>query len=173
MDSIRVSEAPDTGSIPVEATILNFCDRFFAFGKMPVEATKNIIMKKKLIISIALALFIVQACKKENSAKQQTRTEIISSQIPACYKDNLYTLRADKTGSIDESTNVCSPSTAGNLTWRFSTNEDSLILSVPLVAGFSGAFKIDSLGTTIMKLSQTVNVPPTNLPAPAVLQLKR
>jgi hypothetical protein len=157
---------------------------------MPVEATKNIIMKKKLIISIALALFIVQACKKENSAKQQTRTEIISSQpwkfdkaivsgldissqIPACYKDNLYTLRADKTGSIDESTNVCSPSTAGNLTWRFSTNEDSLILSVPLVAGFSGAFKIDSLGTTIMKLSQTVNVPPTNLPAPAVLQLKR
>ena len=39
MDSIRVSEAPDTGSIPVEATILNFCDRFFAFDKMSVEAT--------------------------------------------------------------------------------------------------------------------------------------
>ncbi len=25
MDSIRVSEAPDTGSIPVEATKLNLC----------------------------------------------------------------------------------------------------------------------------------------------------
>ena len=29
MDSIRVSEAPDTGSIPVEATVFYYCDRHF------------------------------------------------------------------------------------------------------------------------------------------------
>ena len=47
MDSIRVSEAPDTGSIPVEATIWYFGDRFFAFGKIPVEA--RVILEKNMI----------------------------------------------------------------------------------------------------------------------------
>lgn len=43
MDSIRVSEAPDTGSIPVEATNYSrYPDRF------GVEATNN---KKFLIVS--------------------------------------------------------------------------------------------------------------------------
>jgi hypothetical protein len=148
-------------------------------------------MVKKIILLVLISLpFWFLACEKEKSAKAPTKTEILSSQpwkfdkatvagqdigsqIPACYQDNLFTLKADKTGIIDESINVCTPSSAGTFTWRFSTNEDSLILSVPLVAGFSGSFKIDSISATVLKLSQTVNVPPINLPAPAVLQLKR
>ena len=146
---------------------------------------------KKISLLVLISLpFCFLACQKEKSAKAPTKTEILSSQawkfdkatvagqdisnqIPVCYQDNLFTLKADKTGSIDESTNVCTPSSAGTFTWRFSTGEDSLIISIPLVAGFSGSFKIDSISTTVLKLSQTVNVPPINLPAPAVLQLKR
>jgi hypothetical protein len=147
------------------------------------------VKKIGLLVLISLPVYFL-SCKKEKSAKALTKTELLSSQpwkfdkatvagqdvgsqIPACYQDNLFTLKADKTGSIDESTNVCTPSTAGTFTWRFSTSEDSLILSIPLVAGFSGAFKIDSISATVLKLSQTVNVPPINFPAPAVLQLKR
>jgi hypothetical protein len=146
---------------------------------------------KKISLLVLISLpFCFLACQKEKSAKAPTKIEILSSQvwkfdkatvagqdisnqIPVCYQDNLFTLKADKTGSIDESTNVCTPSSAGTFTWRFSTGEDSLIISIPLVAGFSGSFKIDSISMTVLKLSQTVNVPPINLPAPAVLQLKR
>lgn len=146
---------------------------------------------KKISLLVLISLpFCFLACQKEKSAKAPTKVEILSSQvwkfdkatvagqdisnqIPVCYQDNLFTLKADKTGSIDESTNVCTPSSAGTFTWRFSTGEDSLIISIPLVAGFSGSFKIDSISMTVLKLSQTVNVPPINLPAPAVLQLKR
>jgi len=147
-------------------------------------------MKKNSLLVLISLLFCFLACQKEKSAKAPTKVEILSSQvwkfdkatvagqdisnqIPVCYQDNLFTLKADKTGSIDESTNVCTPSSAGTFTWRFSTGEDSLIISIPLVAGFSGSFKIDSISMTVLKLSQTVNVPPINLPAPAVLQLKR
>jgi len=146
-------------------------------------------MKSIILINLFLVCLFSVACKKEKSSKPPTRTEIITSkawkydkatiagqdaggQIPSCYKDNLFTFKIDKTGTIDESTDVCTPSTAGNFTWRFSSNEDSLILSMPLVAGLSGSFKIDSLGANIMKLSQTVNLPPLNLPVPTVFQLK-
>jgi len=147
-------------------------------------------MKKISLLALISIPFCFLACEKEKSTKAPTKTEILSSQpwkfdkatiagqdiggqIPACYQDNLFTLKADKTGSIDESINVCTPSTAGTFSWSFSANEDSLILSIPLVAGFSGSFPIDSISTTVLKLSQTVNVPPINLPALAVLQLKR
>ena len=147
-------------------------------------------MKNANLLVIAVTILIAAACKKDKSATGPTRTQLISSQswkydkatvagmdigaqIPDCYKDNLITLKDDKTGLIEEGTNICSPSTAANFTWRFSANEDSLVLSVPIIAGFSGAFKIDTLTATQLKLSQTINVPPLNLPAPAVLQLKR
>jgi len=146
-------------------------------------------MKTAILTSMCLLSLFITACKKEKSSKPPTKTELITSkawkydkvtiagqdaggQVPNCYKDNLYTLKTDKTGTIDESTDVCTPSTAGNFTWRFSSNEDSLILSMPLIAGLSGSFKIDSLGVNVMKLSQTVNLPPLNLPVPAVFQLK-
>lgn len=96
----------------------------------------------------------------------------ISSQIPLCYKDNEVKFNIDKTGSISESLVVCSPSSAGNFTWRFSTAEDSLLTSIPIVAGFSGNFKLDSLNTSLLQLSQTILVPPQNIPTPVVLRFK-
>ena len=143
--------------------------------------------KLLLIPTLAVSVF---SCTKEKSATAPTRTQLVSSQswkfdkatvagmdiggqIPDCYKDNLITLKDDKTGLIEEGTSVCTPSSAATFTWRFSATEDSLILSMPVIAGFSGSFKIDTLTSTQLKLSQTVNVPPLNLPAPAVLHLKR
>jgi hypothetical protein len=96
----------------------------------------------------------------------------ISSQIPLCYKDNEIKFNFDKTGSISESLVVCSPSSAGNFTWRFSSSGDSLLTSIPIVAGFSGNFKLDSLNTSLMQLSQIVLVPPQNMPTPVVLRFK-
>jgi len=96
----------------------------------------------------------------------------ISAQIPLCYKDNEIIFNFDKTGSISESLVVCSPSAAGNFTWRFNISEDSLLISIPIVTGFSGNFKLDSLNTSALQLSQTVLIPPQNIPTPVVLRFK-
>ena len=84
----------------------------------------------------------------------------ITAQIPACYKDNVVAFVSNGTGTVDESTNVCSPSNAGSFTWSFQSNETMLHLSTTLFSGGSGDFTIVSLTETNLVVSQTVILPP-------------
>ena len=102
----------------------------------------------KFILVFLSTIILFTACSKDsNDNKPKTKTDLISqaswkfnsasasgfgdvsSQIPACYKDNTYTFVSGGTGTVDESTNVCSPSTAGSFTWNFANNETGLHIS--------------------------------------------
>lgn len=129
----------------------------------------------KTPIFLGFFCFIIAACHK--SVHVKTNTELItqsswkfdhatssgvdiSSQIPACYKDNIVAFVSNGTGTVDESTNVCSPSNAGSFTWSFQSNETMLHLSTTLFSGGSGDFTLVSLTETNLVVSQTVILPP-------------
>jgi hypothetical protein len=131
-------------------------------------------------IAILVILFLsFSGCEKDSdNDKPKTNTDLltqaswkfssasasgfgdVSSQIPDCYKDNIYTFVADGTGSTNESTNVCSPSTAGAFTWNFMSNETTLHISTPLFTGGSSDFTIISLNETNLIVSQTMTIAP-------------
>src|SRR5438128_1129104 len=105
------------------------------------------------IIAVGFLVASFVACKKSSSPHVKTKTELlaqsswklstavatgfgdVTSQVPACYKDNIYTFVANGTGTINESTNVCSPTTAGPFTWNFLNNEGTLHLSAAFFQG--------------------------------------
>jgi hypothetical protein len=134
---------------------------------------------KPILILAVLLLGAFSACKKDsNNDKPKTNTDLltqaswkfgsasasgigdVSSYIPDCYKDNTYTFVADGSGSTNESTNVCSPSTAGPFTWSFMTNETILHISTPLFTGGSSDFTIISITETNLIVSQTMTIAP-------------
>jgi len=138
---------------------------------------------KKGYWQIAALLFLVAcfgACKK-SSPQVKTKIELlaqstwklstavaagfgdITSQVPACYKDNIYTFVSDGSGTINESTNVCSPTTAGPFTWSLLNNETTLHLSATIFTGGSSDFTLTSLTETNLVISQVVTIAP--LPA--------
>jgi hypothetical protein len=137
----------------------------------------------KFILGFLTTIVLFSACKKDsnNNNKPKTNTDLItqaswkfsaasaagfgdvSSYIPACYKDNTYTFVSDGSGSVDESTNICAPSSAGPFTWSFTSNEDTLHISTPLFQGGSSDFKMVSLSETSLVVSQSMTIAP--LPA--------
>ena len=139
----------------------------------------------KFILVFLTTIVLFTACKKDsNNSKTKTNTDLltqaswkfsaasatgygdVSSYIPACYKDNTYTFVSDGSGSVDESTSVCSPSTAGPFTWSFTSTEDTLHISTPLFQGGSSNFKMVSLSETSLVVSQSMTIAP--LPATTV-----
>ena len=136
---------------------------------------------KILIPGFLIICFV--ACKK-SSPHVKTKTELltqtawklstanatgfgdITSQVPACYKDNIYTFVSNGTGTINESTNICSPSTAGPFTWSFLNNETTLHLSATIFTGGSSDFTLVTLNETNLVISQVVTIAP--LPATTV-----
>lgn len=139
-------------------------------------------MKKHLPRALAglfLVTALIVACSKDkNNSTPKTKTQLltqaswkfssakasgtdITSLINSCYKDNIITFNATGgTGTIDEGTTVCSPSTAGNFTWAFQTGETQINISATLIQGGTGVFNIVSLTETNLVLSQTVTIPP-------------
>jgi lipocalin-like protein len=133
----------------------------------------------KPIVILAILALVFSACKKDSDKdKPKTNTDLltqaswkfssasasgfgdVSSQIPDCYKDNTYTFVSDGSGNTNESTNVCSPSTAGTFTWSFMNNETTLHISTPLFTGGSSDFTIISLNETNLIVSQTMTIAP-------------
>jgi Lipocalin-like domain len=84
----------------------------------------------------------------------------VSASIDPCYKDNIITFSVNGSGNVNESTIICSPSTAGAFTWAFQSNETILSASSSFFAGGSGTFNIISLTETNFVLSQPVTLPP-------------
>jgi hypothetical protein len=139
----------------------------------------NFMKSCKFILAFLSTIILFTACKKDsNNNKPKTNTDLItqaswkfgsasatnfgdvSSQIPACYKDNIYTFVSGGSGNVDESTNVCSPSSAGSFTWNFTNNETGLHISTPLFQGGSSDFTIISLTETNLVVSQTMTIAP-------------
>ena len=84
----------------------------------------------------------------------------VTANVTACLKDNIYLFVVNGTGTIDESTSVCSPSTAGTFTWSFQTNETILHLSAALFPGGSNDFTLVTLNETTLIVSQVMTIPP-------------
>jgi hypothetical protein len=142
-------------------------------------------MKRELIsLFAAFTMLIVlnTSCDKEDdnnpNPTPKTKTQLISSspwvfqsatasgtdisnqpQL-ACFKDNSVTFTAAGMYTVNESTNVCSPSTAGTFAWSFQSAETVLQLASPLIPNGTGTFTIVSLNETNLVLSQDVNFPP-------------
>ncbi len=151
---------------------------FFSVLQCPVNGFYKMnasIMKNSTLLLLVLTVSVCfSACKKE---KAKTRTELltqtswkfdkamatgygdVSSQINACFKDNIITFVSNGTGTVTEEAVVCSPSTAGNFTWEFQANETSLLVSAQLFSGAGNLFTIVSITETNLVLSQIVPLP--------------
>ena len=81
-------------------------------------------------------------------------TDVSSAPQLACFKDNIITFSANLTGSINEGTNICSPTTAGSFTWNFASSETLLHISTVLITGGSNDFTLVSLTETQLVVSQ-------------------
>ena len=136
-------------------------------------------MKQFVILTLlASTIAISSGCSKDDdNTPQQSRTELItqsswkfesasaqgqdvSALVDDCLKDNAFTLATNGTGTIDESTEVCDPSTAGNFTWEFQSNETKLNVSTALFPGGSGLFDIVSINQNNLVVSQEMTLPP-------------
>jgi hypothetical protein len=84
----------------------------------------------------------------------------ISSQVPSCLKDNIFIFNSNGTGEVQESTDVCNPTTASTFTWAFQSNETMLQISAALFPGGSGDFTIVTLTETNLVLSQQMTISP-------------
>ena len=126
---------------------------------------------------LIMLIFFFGSCNKNDDPPQPTKTELlthsswkfksateatfgdVSVNIPACYKDNLNLFVANGTGSVDESTNVCSPSSAGPFTWNFQMNETKLFISTVLFQNGSQTFDFVSVSETELVLFQQITPP--------------
>ena len=132
----------------------------------------------KLILAIVLcftALFFTNCDKSDNPPPSNTDYITKSSwkfssakaggtdvtgQVPACFKDNTMLFVANGTGTINESTNVCTPATPSSFTWVFQNNGTEINMSIPIVSGGSTVFTIVSLNDVSMVVSQTMTIAP-------------
>lgn len=88
----------------------------------------------------------------------------VTAQVPACFKDNTMLFVANGTGTINESTNVCTPAAPATFTWTFQNNGSEINLSTPLVSGGSGVFTIVVLNDVTLVVSQNMTIPPSMTP---------
>jgi len=130
------------------------------------------------MISLFALTVILPACgKDDDDPPAKTKTELlatgswkfstatsmgtdVSSQIPACIRDNTYTFAAAGTGTLNEGATKCNgadPQTS-NFTWNFATNETILHISAMLLPGGSNDFTLVSISETSLVISQVVNL---------------
>jgi len=130
------------------------------------------------LVVFLFATLLSFSCKKSDNSKPKTKTDLITqaswkfssanaqgvgditAQIPDCYKDNIYTFMSNGSGNVNESTNVCSPSTAGPFTWSFTNNETTLHISTTLFQGGSSDFTLITLNETSLVVSQVIAIAP-------------
>ena len=85
----------------------------------------------------------------------------VTSQVPACFKDNTITFAINGTGTITEGASVCTPASPASFTWVFQTNgtQQQISLSTPLITGGSGVFTIVLLNDVSLVVSQSMTIP--------------
>ena len=150
-------------------------------------------MKKQIlpVLSIiSIAFLLITGCGKDDAPPPPpTKTQLItqsswkfdkatasgvdiSAQVNACFKDNIATFTSAGNMTLDESANVCSPTSyAGSYTWSFQSGETVLHLSAPIFTGGSSDFTLVSLDGTNLVVSQVMTVAPYP-PATVVVTFK-
>jgi hypothetical protein len=150
----------------------------------------------KHFILVTSISFVFLSCKKDDSSSNaQTKTDLItksswkyedagadadrngtidislSSQIPSCLKDNILTLTANGSGTVDEGADVCAsvPQTTP-VTWSFDNNETYLNLGGGGLLGITGQFKIVTLNDVNLALSKDTTL--QGLQSSFVIKLK-
>lgn len=134
----------------------------------------QILLKHQILVICFFAILISGSCKKDDKKEtpEPTKKELLSNKwnvtdlllngtsvynlnIPQvkCAKDNVYTLAADNTYTIEEGAIVCDPSTAGSGTWALSENDTKLQFTPQ--TGDPLIFTINELTTTTLKFSYT------------------
>ena len=103
--------------------------------------------------------YITKASWKFSSAKASGID--VTSQVPACFKDNTITFAINGTGTITEGALVCTPASPSTFTWVFQTNgtQQQINLSTPLITGGSGVFTIVLLNDVSLVVSQSMTIP--------------
>lgn len=143
-------------------------------------------------------LIFLGACSKSPAIKPKSKTDLISagtwkySQVgidqnsdgsidyplptallAVCDADNLFTFKADSTGTLDEGKELCI--TPGNqttpFTWKFLNNETEISSSVTILPYSDGAVKVMVLNETTFTISKNISIygVPTPLTVIAVM----
>ena len=97
-------------------------------------------------------------------------TDITNNAAILCIKDDVISFSSNGTGTVVEGVNICIPTTAGNFTWSFQTNETVIVMSAAIFPGGSGTFTINSMTETTLTISQNVTFAgfPSAVPVTAV-----
>lgn len=140
---------------------------------------------KKITFSVLACLAMLTACKKEEKTTSSTTFKTIADKkwqltaytsfysgstydayasIPACNRDNLWTLKSDKTNEVDEGATKCNASDPQTLvigTWELRNEDKNLFVKGLNRAAPSGqtelTFTILEISSTILKLQYTTN----------------
>jgi len=102
--------------------------------------------------------YITKSSWKFSSAKAGGTD--VTAQVPACFKDNTMLFVANGSGTINESTNVCSPASPPSFTWVFQNNGTEINMSTPIVSGGSSVYTIVLLNDVNLVVSQTMTIAP-------------
>jgi len=135
-------------------------------------------MKKYILLSIVCISSILFTSCEENPVPNPappTKIEIIStrpwkfssafvssidvsSQLPLCQRDNIYTFSVFKTGIINEGGLNCGGAQDKPFDWDFNGPQTELYISSVLFTGGNNTFTIVSLTSASMVLSQNVSL---------------
>lgn len=135
-----------------------------------------------LAAAVCLLAFSFTACKK---SKSKTRTDLITQSswkyqdagldinrdgtvdapipagfLQACDLDNTITFKSDGTGTADEGSLKCDPTSpqTSNFTWSFKDNEQVITLSNSLFGGLNGDVKVKNINDNQLELHKEVNM---------------
>lgn len=128
---------------------------------------------------LSLTLFFAACQKDDDGPAPKTKTQLltqaswkfssatvggtdVSAAFQACQKDNILTLAAAGTGTLDEGPAKCNagdPQTSP-VTWSWLSGETQLNISTTLFTGGSSTFTLVSLTETQLVVSQSITIPP-------------
>lgn len=93
--------------------------------------------------------------------KDGTIDQDISTQVPACLKDNSVSFASNGNGTVDEGATKCNAADPQTLpfTWNFASNETLININGNAIAGKGGQYKIVALSSTQLSLSKDTTVP--------------
>jgi len=165
---------------------------FNTVGTVLFLTLNSTIMKNRLTlwtISLLALIVLLPACNKDDDdPPAKTKTELlttgtwkfstatssgidVSSQIPACIRDNTYTfVVAGGAGTLNEGATKCNAADlqSSPFTWNWASNETVLHVSTVLLPGGSNDFTVVSISETQLVVSQIINV---GVPLPVLVTL--
>ncbi|HTN07989.1 lipocalin family protein [Agriterribacter sp.] len=136
----------------------------------------SLLFGKYALLLLLFSTFAFSSCQKDkgDEAKEPTKKELLSNKwkvsdvknsggtsvidfpVPqiVCLKDNIFTLKADNTYTIDEGAVTCDPSSASSGTWSLTSN-DTKIQFTPST-GDPLTFDLIDVNATTLKIAYAI-----------------